>query len=231
MAHTADTSKANVLVAGCQGLVCNLAWKIHQRLPARIEIDELIAYGQVGLIEAANKFDPDRGIRFTTFAYYRIRGAIFDGLSEMSWFTARDYHRGRYERLAADAMESEADRPEEASDTAAENSRWLTGVSTRLAVVSLMSSAGEEGDVATRANERGARPSDRLEVDELIAALRESVARLPDQQRALIEMAYYDGLTLKESGERLGISKSWASRLHDKALQSLSEGLIRRGVT
>lgn len=231
MAHTTDINQANVLVAGCQGLVRNIAWKICQKLPRSVELDELIAYGQVGLIEAANKFEADRGIRFTTFAYYRIRGAIFDGLSEMSWFTARDYHKGRYERLAADLLESDAENYDDASDNAADNAQWLTGVSTRLAVVSMMASAMGPDAASSEATDRSEpRPEDGLIGDELVEALHQSVRQLPEQQRSLIELAYFEGLTLKEAGEKLGISKSWASRLHDKALHALCDVLTRKGV-
>lgn len=230
MSQISDNKQADVLVAGCQGLVRNIAWKIHKRLPNWIEIDELIAYGQVGLIEAANKFDPDRGFRFTTFAYYRIRGAIFDGLSEMSWFKARDFHRGRYETLAGDLLESEAEQADEdATYSALQNADWMTGVSTRLAVVSLMSGSAE-GNEADRVEASEDAPSHDLEVSELIQALRQSVKGLPEQQRDLIELAYFQGLTLKQAGEKLGISKSWASRVHEKALNALSKGLIQRGV-
>src|SRR4051812_22091921 len=87
------------LVHSCQGLVRSLAWQIHRKCPAQVELDDLIAYGQVGLAQAANEFDPVRANQFTTYAYYRIRGAILDGLSQLSWF--RSYEkRARYERMA-----------------------------------------------------------------------------------------------------------------------------------
>src|SRR5206468_4279555 len=84
------------LMLSYMGLVRALAWKIHQKLPRHVELDDLYGYGCVGLAEAARSFDDHRGIEFTTFAYYRIRGAILDGLSKMSWFSAASFHRGNY---------------------------------------------------------------------------------------------------------------------------------------
>ena len=75
------------LIESCQGLVRSLAWKIHQKLPRGVDLDDLIAYGQIGLAQAARDFDVSRGGQFSTFAWYRTRGAILDGLAQMSWFT------------------------------------------------------------------------------------------------------------------------------------------------
>src|SRR5688572_30076999 len=80
------------LIAGCQGLVRTLAWRIHKKLPPSVDLEDLISYGQVGLAEAARDFDPSLGDHFITYAYYRIRGAILDGLTKLSWFSLHDYH-------------------------------------------------------------------------------------------------------------------------------------------
>ena len=84
----------------CQGLVRSLALSIRRKLPPTVELEDLIAYGQVGLGEAARDFDPDRGSRFSTYAYYRIRGAIYDGLSKMAWFDRVQASQVRYEQMS-----------------------------------------------------------------------------------------------------------------------------------
>ena len=83
---TAPAPHPQHLIEHCQGMVRSLALSIHRKLPPRYELDDLISYGQVGLAEAAKDFDPRRGSQFSTFAYYRIRGAIYDGISKMTWF-------------------------------------------------------------------------------------------------------------------------------------------------
>jgi RNA polymerase sigma factor (sigma-70 family) len=84
-----------------QGLVRAIAWKTHQRVPHHVEIDDLIAYGQIGLLEAITAFDAERGRKFTTYAWHRIRGAILDGLGTMSWFNRAKFERSEYEQPAA----------------------------------------------------------------------------------------------------------------------------------
>src|SRR5687767_6547340 len=92
------------LIVSCQGLVRSIAWKIRCKLPKHVDLEDLVSYGQLGLAEAARDYDPSRGSQFTTFAYYRVRGAILDGLSKMGWFNRSDYHQGRYEQMANDVL-------------------------------------------------------------------------------------------------------------------------------
>jgi DNA-directed RNA polymerase specialized sigma subunit len=85
MSAPLPTAQQQHWIEQCQGLVRSLAVRIHRKLPARIELDDLIAYGELGLLEAAQSFDARRGCQFSTFAYYRIRGAIYDGAAKMGW--------------------------------------------------------------------------------------------------------------------------------------------------
>ena len=85
MSAPPPTAEQQQWIEQCQGLVRSLALQIHRKLPANIDLEDLIAYGQLGLVEAARSFDAGRGCQFSTFAYYRIRGAIYDGAAKMSW--------------------------------------------------------------------------------------------------------------------------------------------------
>ncbi len=95
------------LVRACQGLVRSLAWQEHQRIGRRIELDDLIQYGQMGLLRAADRFDPERGNACTTYAYTCIHGAILDGLRELKWFNIRDYAGGRYQRISRQVLDDD----------------------------------------------------------------------------------------------------------------------------
>lgn len=219
------------LIASCQGLVRSLAWQIHRKLPPQVDLDDVIAYGQIGLAEGARDYDPDRGTQFTTFAYYRIRGAILDGLSKMSWFNRSDYWRGRYERMANEVLDVErADAAAESETPLEQDVRWLKGASSSLAMVYLFSHRGdgdedrEEGAAAVEDRSVQAPPAVAIK-REMIQKLHELVDTLPDDAASLIRSTYFEGLTLKEAGERIGISKAWASRLHAKSLGQLGRSL------
>ena len=208
------------LIESCQGLVRNLAWKIHQRLPRQIDLEDLISYGQVGLTEAASRFDETKGTKFSTFAYYRIRGAILDGLKEMAWFSLAEYQGGNYEGSSLIVLEEESTTPSPYADDLEGQARSFADVGIRLAVVYLMSNVEDHSGVS---------PDAPLIRQEALAVLRQLIEELPDQERQLIRLAYYEELTLKEAGKRIGVSKSWASRLHDRALKILAIGMRDRG--
>lgn len=214
------------LIVSCQGLVRSIAWKIRCKLPSHVELDDLVSYGQVGLAEAARDFDPNRGNQFTTFAYYRVRGAILDGLSKMGWFNQTDYHQGRYEQMANDVLGLE--EPSTGQNRAVEeDARWLKGVTSALAVVYLFSRrAGEEGPGIQDVEDKSAEsPESAAAESELNRKLHELIDALPPDAASIIRAAYFDGLTLKEAGENLGVSKAWASRLHARALGQLARSL------
>src|SRR5208283_2046945 len=117
-------------------------------IPSSIELEDLISYGQIGLAEAARDFDPERGFRFSTFAYYRVRGAIYDGVSKMSWFNRPQYQQLRHEQMASEFLQEDAmqQRAEERPSPSVEDElRWFRDLSRALTVVSLIgSSACEE---------------------------------------------------------------------------------------
>src|SRR5215813_3283352 len=94
-------------------LVQAVARKVKRTLNAAVELEDLIGYGSKGLVEAAERFDPRHGVAFSTFAYYRIRGAMYDGLRSMGWYSRADYARYRAEERANEYLQSHADRPQE----------------------------------------------------------------------------------------------------------------------
>lgn len=219
------------LINGCQGIVRSLAWKIHRKLPQNIDLDDLIAYGQVGLAQAARDFDPGVGGKFTTYAYWRVRGAILDGLSQMSWFKRQDFHASKYEPQRQVAVETETSTPdvgplkksaERAPDAV------LSEEPKRLKISSIGSEspseadftgAGSVEDVSTKA------PPTQSMMREMMEHVRKSIELLPPESASLIRAAYFEGVTLHEAGRRLGISRAWTSRLHAKALEKLAREL------
>jgi RNA polymerase sigma factor for flagellar operon FliA len=215
------------LIQSCQGLVRSLAWKLKERLPPQVDVDDLIGYGQVGLVQAAQDFDPNRRRQFTTFAYYRIRGSILDGLSQMAWFSRADLHRVNYERLSGEVLgeEERAGSTVDATISLAREAGWFADLVSRLSVVYLTTWAGDcNSRPFVDANES---PPAQAMAHEMRERLKEMVLALPAEARALIQATYYEGVTLQEAGRRLGISKAWASRLHARAVASLSRSFMR----
>ena len=229
----AGQSRSDHMVKSCQGMVRTIAWNVHQKVPRQVDLDDLIAYGQVGLLEAAREFDDTRGAKFSTYAYHRIRGAILDGLSTMSWFSRRDYHRNKYERMADDVLNVDGeDIGDESESDGRQDAQWFGDMSTTLAVVYLTTLATGEADsrAMTVEDVHADSPDAAIVADESRGKLLAAIRSLPDQARELICAAYFEGVTLKEAGERLGISKAWASRLHAKTLRQLAEALRAQDV-
>lgn len=211
-------AKVARLMANCQGLVRSIAWKIHQKVPSHVDLDDLIGFGQVGLAEAARDFDESRGVNFTTYSYYRIRGAILDGLNKMNWFSTADYNRGKYEHLANDVMS--VDQKEDGSYAA--DLSWFSSTTKALASVYLLSQLGSGDQPGPEKIDDGDQSGIiRVDNSDVIKKMNQMVAELPEQQRSIIEGVYFEGLTIKDAGERVGISKAWASRLHKQALEQL----------
>lgn len=227
---TTERKSSQELIEDGQALVRSLALGVARNIPMPVDLDDLIAYGQIGLAEAAREYDPEQGAQFTTFAYYRIRGAIYDGVSKMSWTSRARYRKYRYERLANDALQSE-DGASDKPPSLEEQARWLRNVSEKLAVVYL-ASGSEEGRGGIRESsleDPQASPSVMVAGREISEKLRQIVGELPSAEQRLIRTIYFEGATLQEAADMVGISKSWASRMHARVLEQLARTLRRIG--
>jgi RNA polymerase sigma factor for flagellar operon FliA len=212
--------------------VRSVAAKVKEQLPREIEFDDLVSYGTQGLIEAAERYDPAHGTAFTTFSYYRIRGAIFDGLRGMGWLPRGEYARARFEERSNAYLQNLADRE---TGTAAEDREELTleddvrsiadalGGVAAIFVMALDALPDEPADGAPR-------PEQLVEDEQQRRVVREALASLPEKERRLLELYYFEDKSLNDAGEALGLSKSWASRLHARAVTLLKASLERGGV-
>ena len=216
----------NELIEEGQGLVRSLALKVFRGIPMSVDLDDLIAYGEVGLAEAARDFDPSKGVQFCTFAYYRVRGAIYDGLAKMTWTSRARYRRLRYERMADEALAAER---EESTDprTLEESGNWFARVTEKLAVVYLASGGDESMEQVAAAEDDCQSPSEAVLHREASERLRQLVNDLDPVERRVIQAVYFEAYTLQDAANQVGISKSWASRLHAKILEQLAQKLRR----
>jgi RNA polymerase sigma factor FliA len=215
------------LIEEGQGLVRSLALKVFRSIPVRVDLEDLIAYGELGLAEAARDFDPTRETQFSTFAYYRIRGAIYDGLAKMTWTSRARYRRLRYAYMANEALEAEREAAVNEVENLEASGNWFARVTEKLAVVYL-ASGGDEGleHAATLEDPADSAPQVVLH-REAYERLRSLVEELEPVERHIIRAVYFEGFTLQDAASQVGISKSWASRLHAKILEQLAHKLRR----
>jgi RNA polymerase sigma factor FliA len=198
--------------------------EVLRKYPA-IDRDDIIGAAELGLVEAANNFDPNRGVLFKTFAYYRIRGAIYDGLRKMGWF-AKDTARLRFESGANEVLRDYADSasPAGSPDSTVRELEDLTTSVVNCYFLSLSSMTEELPETGTKSVEE--RYIDR----EMRERLHQALAKLPEKNREVLEAYYFRDETLENIGRRLGLSKSWLSRLHAKSVEMLRTVLEQHGV-
>lgn len=219
------------LTAQCQGLVRMIAQRVYAKVPRHlVDFDDLVSYGQVGLFEAAKNFDSSRGVKFSTFAYFRIRGAIYDGLALMAWFRRSTRRRQlSYEQHTNELLEEEVDDaggPHSLSDEA----RWLRDITASLGLCHVIcDGSGQYLQQAVASSEDS--PNGASSRHELRDRLQHLIDGLPGQEGRLIRAAYYEGLSLTEAAREIGVSKSWASRMHSRTLKRLANLLRAEGIT
>jgi RNA polymerase sigma factor for flagellar operon FliA len=228
MSAPPPTAEQQQWIEQCQGLVRSLALQIHRKLPANIDLEDLIAYGQLGLVEAARSFDAGRGCQFSTFAYYRIRGAIYDGAAKMSWGWQEDETESPVSTVDAAGTHGAPAQPAGSRPAGVEGTAGGHRP-VRHAVVSLAvrqtDDAEQDGEPGWLVDALQAAPLATAMENEANAKLGELIDALPHEAAALIRATYFEGLTRQEASERLGLSKSWASRVRARALESLAQSL------
>jgi RNA polymerase sigma factor FliA len=221
-----DSSERARLVERHLDVARRAAVMIYPRVRDHVELDELIALANAGLAEAAARYEPDRGAAFTTFAWYRVHGAILDGLRKSSHLPRRVWAKLVALRAANDYLEHRAERDAGAATTGvapATGADALAQVKAALSAIRTMYVTSLEA-LQDNGFDRGDDQPDagtQLDRGRLAGKLRAALDALPERERALMTKHYWEGKNLLEAGAELGISKSWASRLHAQAVERL----------
>jgi RNA polymerase sigma factor for flagellar operon FliA len=218
-----DTTPGNAPL-DADGLHQDLVERVVRRLIRELDLscdpDDLRAWGQQGVLEAKARFDPARGVRFSTFAYYRVRGAVLDGVRKQGWIRRRAYAKLKAleaaDGVAEPLSEAEAQR---ASVSPAARAAQLDDVLAKISAAYLLAAVGQGEDSAPET------PEQLVDAAELRDVIKRDLGKLPERERVLVHAVYFDGVTIEEAGVRLGLSKSWASRMHAKALERLRKSL------
>jgi RNA polymerase sigma factor FliA len=202
------------------------AYMIFPRVKEHVELDELVALANAGLAEAAQRYDPTRGAAFPTFAWYRVQGSIVDGLRKSSNLPRRTWAKLVALRAASDYLEHRGERDAGAAATgakAAEGADALAQIKSELAAIRTMyvMSLDALQDQGFDQADHSAGADEKLDTNRASAKLRAAIEALPEKEQALMKKHYWEGKNLLEAGAELGISKSWASRLHAQAVEKL----------
>ncbi len=230
-----DEHAREQLILNYSPLVKYVAGRLSINLPNTVETSDLISYGIFGLIDAIEKYEPDRGIKFETYAIARIKGAILDELRAMDWVPRSVRARAREIERAYIKLENELRRVPTDAEVAQEigvSDKELADIFTKLSYTSVISfdelwTSGSEKDegktsvLASIADENAENPVESFEREEVKAILADAIEKLPERERLVIALYYYEGLTLKEIGQVLTVTESRVSQLHTKAVLRL----------
>jgi RNA polymerase sigma factor FliA len=235
--RSGDRGLRDRLILTYAPLVKYVAGRLGSGLPAHVEEGDLVSYGLLGLIGAIERFDPERDIKFETYAIARIKGSIIDELRSMDWVPRSVRARARdIERTIAqlEAKLGHAPTDEEIARklgiTEEEFQESLLEISrTSIAALDELWSSSSTGDpialIDTIEDPLAAEPQAAMAHTELREALGEAIARLPEREKLVVTLYYYEELTLREIGEVLGVTESRVSQLHTKAILRLKARL------
>ncbi len=216
-------------------LVKFVASRVAAGLPQSIDSQDLAQYGVFGLIDAIDKFEPERGFKFETYAISRIKGAIIDELRSIDWVPRSVRAKARAIERAYSRLENELKRtptdPEVAAELGVDEdelARTLSQISFVgiVALDDLVSSERGTTTVGDTVADRLHDPVTAFEVDEMKHVLADAINRMPDRERLVLTLYYYEGLTLAEIGEVLGVTESRVCQIHTKAILQLRARLV-----
>jgi RNA polymerase sigma factor FliA len=231
---TADQSLRERLILHYSPLVKYVAGRVGVGLPPNIEQADLISYGIFGLIDAIEKFDLERAIKFETYAISRIRGAIIDELRAIDWIPRSVRYKAREVEKAYAALEGQLHRTPTESEVANQMGIRLEDLHAIFSQVSfvnvvaldeLLNVGGEKGDklslVDTLEDTRAEDPVSAFESEETKYLLAKAINTLPEREKIVVTLYYYEGLTLAEIGQVLGVTESRICQMHTKAVLQL----------
>jgi len=215
------------------GLARSVAIKVKREIQPPVELDDLIAYGTQGLLEAAERFDEGLGVAFGAFAYYRVRGAIYDGLRQFGHLPRSEYAKVKAQQRAHAYLANLSDRelgartagsPPVGAPSTEDQLRALHEAMAGV-VTSFVTSLEAMAMSGHQVSDEKLSPEDEAEVSQYRQVLRQAIEQLPEKERHFIVKHYFEDKNLQDAGQELGFTKSWASRLHARALALLRKNL------
>jgi RNA polymerase sigma factor for flagellar operon FliA len=233
-AHTApDPPEVLARIHDSMDLVARMASLLKRQVKTKLSKEELLSFGREGLLRAARAFDPERGVPFQCWAALRVRGAMIDGVRASGDLPRRAYQKLRALQ-AADALQDalvaeDVGRASSESAIAADArlDAYLADMATVMAVRLVSRTSQRDLDGVPDVD---ATPEDDLAEAEIRHALTEAITELPAPERTMMQRHYFDDVSLDEAARELGLSRSWGSRLHARAVEMVRRNLKRRRV-
>ena len=236
--RTNDQAIRDRLILTYAPLVKYVAGRLGSGLPAHVDDGDLVSYGLLGLMAAIERYEPNRDVKFETYAIARIRGSILDELRALDWVPRSVRSRARQIERAMYELESKLARAPTDAEIAAkvgisveELEESLTDISRSsiAALDELWTISGSGGDqvalIDTLEDENEPKPATAYAQTELREMVAHAITRLPEREKLVITLYYYEDLTLREIGEVLGVTESRVSQLHTKAILRLKSSL------
>jgi RNA polymerase sigma factor for flagellar operon FliA len=233
-----DTAARERLVVAYSPLVKYVSGRMASGLPAHVEEADLISYGLVGLINAIERFEPEREIKFETYAITRIKGSIIDELRSLDWVPRSVRSRARDIERANAKLEHKLQRAPTDEEMSAElgmstdefhDALVQISNSTVAALDELWTVSDSSGDqvslLDTLTDENAPDPAAVMDQTDLKDRVADAISRLPEREKLVVALYYYENLTLREIGEVLGVTESRVSQLHTKAVLRLRSRL------
>jgi RNA polymerase sigma factor for flagellar operon FliA len=239
-----DSKLRDYFVKKYAPLVKYVAGKVAVGMPSNVEFDDLVGYGVFGLFDAIEKFDPAKHVKFKTYAVTRIRGAIFDELRSIDWVPRSVRQKARQVEESVRKLESSLGRPATDKEIAKDmgmSSKDFEKMMMKISGTSILSLnevwySGEENDKISISDSiespQSLNPDTIVEKDEIKRVIIEAINELPDKEKKVLVLYYYEDLTLKEIGQVLEVTESRISQLHTKAIMRLRAKLtnIKKGI-
>lgn len=234
-----DPDARERLILQYSPLVKYVAGRVSVGLPPSIEQADLTSYGMFGLIDAIEKFDLDKRVKFETYAISRIKGAIIDELRSMDWVPRSVRSKARTVEQALARLEHRLLRTPTEDELAAELGIEVVELQETLARVSLTSLValdealpGEDSErqalIDTLQDPRSPDPESRYDDVELRRLVGEAINDLPERERSVIVLYYFEGMTLAQIGEILGVTESRVCQIHTKSVLGLRTKIVER---
>mgnify|MGYP003952761047 CR=1 FL=1 len=234
---TVDPKVKDEIIIEYAPLIRYIAQKIASRLPSSIELDDLISCGVIGLMDAIEKFDPSRDNKFKTYAEFRIRGAILDELRAQDWVPRSIREKAKLVERTYIKLESKLGRPatdEEMCEELNLEQEEFYDLLNKAKSISLLniddSTTFKRGDKklisSLMENSRSSNPFVAVNYKYAKDKIKEGIKQLPEKQRLVLSLYYYEDLNLKEIGQVLDVTESRVSQLHTQAILKL-KGKLR----